>query len=327
MNSAFMGIQVVLVRICFPTLNHTGKASALHVSLYVPVTQTVHKNPCHTYYISVWTVINAYFGEFQLQICVWSCNHKYHTYDYLLFCVPFYSLCSYDRLKFVWHISHWQGCSLLWATALCFRRVYLATRFINYFAFHYFFFHTDITMSCKCCKPLTVHSTCYFFFQFFPPPSSTSFDLICTLLLVCNMVFKQTVWWQYFTTIPWYILTTAVFFEMLCFHFDPAISQHTVLITHNTIPHFLQHSFSMWEVLVTFMTPSPLENFLILHNEFILKFPTISNLFFLLHLEGRKIWSDAIHYGYYELNNTKYTQHIYLHLSPQGIDGAVFLGK
>jgi hypothetical protein len=82
-------------------------------------------------------------------------------------------------------------------------------------------------------------------------------------------------------------LTTAVFFEMLCFHFDLAISQHTthtVLLAENTIPHFLQHSFSMWEVLVTFMTTSLLENFLILlHNELLLEFPTISIFFFSLY--------------------------------------------
>jgi hypothetical protein len=57
------------------------------------------------------------------------------------------------------------------------------------------------------------------------------------------MEFKQTIRWEYLTTIPAHILTTAVFFEMLCFHFDPAISQyttHTVLLADNTIPHFLQ---------------------------------------------------------------------------------------
>lgn len=95
----------------------------------------------------------------------------------------------------------------------------------------------------------------------------------------------------------WIHFDNSCFLWMLCFHFDPAISQHTthtVLIAHNKIPHFLQHSFSMWEVLVTFMTPSLLENFLILlHSEFLLEFPTTSNLFFLLHLEGRKICSDA----------------------------------
>jgi hypothetical protein len=52
----------------------------------------------------------------------------------------------------------------------------------------------------------------------------------CTLLLVCKMKFKQTILCEYLTTIPAYILTTAVFFQMLCFHFDPAISYNSTLL-------------------------------------------------------------------------------------------------
>lgn len=174
-----------------------------------------------------------------------------------LVCTFLCTLSSYNYLNFLWHTSHWQGCSLLWTTGWRFRRVrngnisphvshtmdhsmalqkspwreHLATRFTNYYAFHYFFFHTDITMSYMvvlqqdfCCIPLTAYST-YFFFQFFSPHHQLNLTPhTCTLLLVSKMESKQTIWWEYFTTIPAYILTTAVFFEMLCFHFDPAFS-------------------------------------------------------------------------------------------------------
>jgi len=59
-----MGIQVGLVGICFPTVITLERLlPCMYVCLYVPVTQKVHKNPCHTYYNSVWTAVNAYFGK------------------------------------------------------------------------------------------------------------------------------------------------------------------------------------------------------------------------------------------------------------------------
>jgi len=81
-----------------------------------------------------------------------------------------------------------------------------------------------------CCKPLTAYSTCYFFFQFFPPHHQ--FHLTphtCTLLLVCKMEFKQIIWWEYLTTIPTYI------FDNSCFLWNAVLPLwYCHFTTHNT---------------------------------------------------------------------------------------------
>jgi hypothetical protein len=82
------------------------------------------------------------------------------------------------------------------------------------------------------------------------------------------------------------------------FFFDPATLQHmshAFPLVDDVNPHVLQRSSSKQGVCVTFNTPSLLETFLtLLHNVFLLEFPTISNFNSLVDLETTRKKPEVI---------------------------------
>ena len=102
--------------------DHTWQAPPLYVYLYVPVTQTVHKNPSHILHFSLNCHTCLFWWISSADLCMVLLVHTSQTW---LSCVSTFlcTLSSYNHLKFLWHISHWNGCSLLCPTAWLFRIV------------------------------------------------------------------------------------------------------------------------------------------------------------------------------------------------------------